>query len=104
MIQYQEIQAYAEELVAKFKPEKIVLFGSYATDSASEDSDVDLLIIMPHSGKASGQALAIRQSIRKRFPLDLVVQSPDEARRRASAGDPFILDALTNGRVLYGRN
>lgn len=104
MIQYQEIEAYAQELVAKFKPEKVLLFGSYATGAASEDSDVDLLVIMPYSGKASRQALAIRQSIRKRFPLDLVVQSPDEARRRAHEGDPFILNALANGRVLYGHN
>ena len=104
MIEYQEIQAYTEELVAKFKPEKVVLFGSYARDSASDDSDVDLLVIMPHSGKASRQALVIRQSIRKRFPLVLVVQSPDEAERRAQAGDPFILNALANGRVLYGHN
>lgn len=104
MIQYQEIKAYAEELVAKFKPEKVVLFGSYATGAANEDSDVDLLVIMPHSGKASRQALAIRQSIRKRFPLDLVVQSPDETQRRMQAGDPFILNALESGRVLYGHN
>lgn len=104
MIQYQEIEAYAKELVAKFKPEKVVLFGSYATGSASEDSDVDLLVIMPYSGKASRQALEIRQAIRKRFPLDLIVQSPNEAQRRVHAGDPFIVNALANGRVLYGHN
>jgi predicted nucleotidyltransferase len=104
MIQYQEIEAYAQELVTKFKPEKIVLFGSYATGSAGEDSDVDLLVIMPHVGKSSRQALEIRQSVQKRFPLDLVVQSPLEANRRMRDGDPFITNALTEGRVLYGKH
>lgn len=104
MIQYQEIEAYAQELVAKFKPEKVVLFGSYANDSASEDSDVDLLVIMPYPGKASRQALEIRKAVQKRFPLDLVVQSPLEASRRMQAGDPFITNALVEGRVLYGKH
>ena len=104
VIQYQEIEAYAQELVAKFKPEKVVLFGSYANDSASEDSDVDLLVIMPYPGKASRQALEIRKAVQKRFPLDLVVQSPLEASRRMQAGDPFITNALVEGRVLYGKH
>jgi predicted nucleotidyltransferase len=104
MIEYQEIEAYAQELVAKFKPEKVVLFGSYANGSANEDSDIDLLVIMSHLGKASQQALQIRKAVSKRFPLDLVVQSPFEANRRMQAGDPFITNALMNGRVLYGHN
>lgn len=104
MIQYQEIEAYAKELVAQFNPEKVVLFGSYATNEAGEDSDVDLLVIMPHSGKASRQALEIRRALSKRFPLDLVVQSPAEANRRLAAGDPFMINALKHGRMLHGNN
>lgn len=104
MIEYQEIEAYTKELVAKFKPEKVVLFGSYANGSASEDSDVDLLVIMSHLGKASRQALEIRQTVQKCFPLDLVVQSSLEANRRMEAGDPFITNALSQGRVLYGKH
>jgi predicted nucleotidyltransferase len=104
MVKLEEIESYAKNIAAQFKPEKIILFGSYASDSASEDSDVDLLVIMSHEGKASKQALSIRRNIAKRFPLDLVVQSPSEAKRRLSAGDPFIVNAMNQGRVLYAEH
>ena len=101
MIKLEEIESYAKSVAAKFRPERIILFGSYADDSAGEDSDVDLLVIMPHEGKASQQALSIRRNVAKSFPLDLVVQSPLEAERRIHAGDPFTIDAFRRGRVLY---
>jgi predicted nucleotidyltransferase len=104
MIEFKEIEAYAKDVAAKFRPDKIILFGSYADDSANEDSDVDLLVIMPHQGKASKQALSIRRDVPKCFPLDLVVQSPDEAERRLSGGDPFTSNAINRGRVLYAQH
>jgi predicted nucleotidyltransferase len=51
MIEFKEIDAYAKNVAAKFRPYKIILFGSYADDSANEDSDVDLLVIVPHQGR-----------------------------------------------------
>ena len=104
MIQLEEIESYAKNVAAKFRPDKIILFGSYANGSASEDSDVDILVIMPHRGKASQQALSIRRDVPKRFPLDLVVQSPAEAERRLQGGDPFTTDAHRLGRVLYAEH
>ena len=104
MIKLEDIESYAKRVATQFKPEKIILFGSYANNSAREDSDVDLLVIMPHEGKASQQALSIRRNVAKHFPLDLVVQSPVELKRRFNAGDPFIIDALRQGRVLYAEH
>ena len=40
-------------LVAEFQPERITLFGSYAWGAPTEDSDVDLLVIMSTSNGAS---------------------------------------------------
>jgi predicted nucleotidyltransferase len=36
---------YAEEVTKELKPEKIVMFGSYATGQAHEDSDIDVAVI-----------------------------------------------------------
>jgi predicted nucleotidyltransferase len=99
-----EIKAFTDALVAQFSPDKVVLFGSYAYGSAGPDSDVDLLVVMNHEGRASQQALDIRRSLRKSFPLDLIVQSPEEAERRLKMGDPFMTEALSQGRTLYERN
>ena len=104
MTSFQEIKAYADELVAKFMPQKVILFGSHARGEASEDSDVDLLVIMNGSDKSVRQALEIRRSLRKAFPLDLVVRSPEQIHNRLASGDPFIVEVLTSGQTLYERN
>lgn len=98
MVQSESIASFAKELGKRFKPERVVLFGSYAT---GEDSDVDVLVVMEHGGRPARQALEIRKSIKRAFPLDLIVRSPEEVRHRLDAGDPFIAESLANGRVLY---
>ena len=41
------IRRYARAIADEFQPDKIILFGSYAYGTPNEDSDVDLLVIMP---------------------------------------------------------
>lgn len=101
MADWDEIQSYASEVGARFNPHQVVLFGSHVRGEAGADSDVDLLVVMDYRGKPSQQALAIRRAVRKSFPLDLVVQSPADVRRRLDQGDPFIREGLAQGRVLY---
>jgi len=45
------IQEFCDRVVAEFHPDKIVLFGSHAWGTPREDSDVDLLVILPFRGK-----------------------------------------------------
>lgn len=96
-----EIQKYVGEVVREFKPEKVILFGSHARGQATDHSDVDLLVVMQFQGRSSQQALAIRQQLRKAFPLDLIVQTPAESQRRLGAGDALTTEAYTTGRILY---
>ena len=42
-----QIDCMVKRIVRKFRPEKIILFGSHARGEAGADSDVDLLIVMP---------------------------------------------------------
>jgi hypothetical protein len=62
---------------------------------------VDLLVIMPHEEHPAVQAAKIRQAIRAEFPLDLVVRSPREIRRRLGMGDFFIREIIERGQPLY---
>lgn len=39
-----EIERITAQLIEKYKPERIILFGSAARGDATPDSDVDLLI------------------------------------------------------------
>jgi len=96
-----KIKAYSAEVARLFKPEKIILFGSYAYGRPTGDSDVDLLVIMPFDPKRGRKSLEIRQTIRAGFPLDLLVKQPEVVRERLEHGDTFLKEIMSKGRVLY---
>ena len=96
-----QIRALARQIAAEFRPEKIVLFGSHAAGTAIEDSDVDLLVMLRFRGDRVRQSVAIQLKLRPRFPVDLIIRSPQEVRRRLKMGDTFLRDILNEGIILY---
>jgi len=96
-----EIRLYSAELARRFRPRKIVLFGSHASCHATKDSDVDMLVVMPHKGPAATQAAHIRQKLRAPFALDLIVRSPTVLKQRLKLGDSFLRSVMHEGKVLY---
>ena len=101
MVAMRDIQVFAERVAAEFHPERIILFGSYARDEATPDSDVDLLVVMPFRGKGFRQATKIRLRIHAPFPIDLLCRTPAKVRRRLAMGDRFMQEILERGRLLY---
>jgi predicted nucleotidyltransferase len=101
MVAIAKIQNLANCIAEQFRPEKIILFGSYARGNPTPDSDIDLLVVLPHKGKSWRLAAQIRGALQADYPLDLIVRSPEELRRRLAEGDPFLLDIEKNGEVLY---
>lgn len=90
-----------DKLVREFSPERVVMFGSYASGKPRTDSDVDLLVVMKHRGTAAEQAARIRRRVSNGFPLDIIVRSPAALQRRAAMGDGFIREILEKGTVLH---
>ena len=103
MITRKDIQATCDDIVREFSPLQIILFGSYAYGTPTEDSDVDLLVVMdiPES-ETNHQAMEIRQRIPCRFPMDVLVRSPEEIAYRVSYNDWFLREITEKGQVLYG--
>jgi predicted nucleotidyltransferase len=101
MVKRRDIQAFARRVADEFHPNRVILFGSYAYGKPTADSDVDLLVVMPHEGPAAVQAAEIRKRIHAGFPMDLVVRSPAEVRRRLGMGDFFIREIMEQGQPLY---
>ncbi len=104
IIDISEIRAFSQKIVEKFQPERIILFGSYAYGQPNEDSDVDLLVILPFEEMPVKTAIAIRQQIKSPFPLDLIARTPDQIQQRLEMGDFFIQDIINRGYVLYEAN
>lgn len=101
MINRQSIQTYANAVALEFQPERIVLFGSHAYGAPDAGSDVDLLVIMPHKGKARDKAAEIRTRLSAPFALDLLVRSPETIRDRIAKEDWFIREIMEKGKTLY---
>jgi uncharacterized protein len=101
MVSRQHIKAFVKQVVAQFHPQRVILFGSYAYGKPTEDSNVDLLVVMPHRGHPAVQAAEIRNHVRAGFPMDLVVRSPKEIKRRLAMDDFFIREIMERGQPLY---
>jgi predicted nucleotidyltransferase len=96
------IKRFAGRIVRKFHPKKIILFGSYAYGSPHEESDVDMLVIMP-ARNAIDQAVRICCAFDWPFSLDLIVRTPRqiELGSRDDDRDWFLSEILQKGKVLY---
>lgn len=98
------IQQIISVLKERYQPERIILFGSYASGTPHRDSDIDLLIV-----KSTGKPFFQRLVEVRRFvldvwqgrPFDPVVLTPTELERRLKNGDQFFQEILHHGNVLY---
>jgi predicted nucleotidyltransferase len=104
MISHSQIQAFSQQIVEQFQPDQIILFGSYAYGQPNQDSDVDLLVILPFEGLPVYKAIEIRKKLRPTFSLDLIARTSKQIQQRLEMGDFFIQDILQRGRILHESN
>ncbi len=102
MVSIQEIQDYANKIAERFRPEKIILFGSYAYGQPTEDSDVDLFVVMPFEGKSWEKAAEISIELEPSFAMDLLVRRKADYLSRIQQKDPFFRE-VSHGITLYER-
>jgi len=95
------IKATIAQIVERFQPDRIILFGSYAYGEPRPESDVDLLVVMDTHLRETEQAVRICQAIEYHFGLDLIVHTPVSLAKRLELGDPFLKEIVQKGKVLY---
>jgi len=95
------ISAFARQVAKQFNPDKIILFGSYAYGKPTEDSDVDILVVIPFKGRNPEKATEIWMATKPRFPIDIMVRKPAELKKRLKMGDFFLREITEKGKVLY---
>jgi predicted nucleotidyltransferase len=101
MVSRRAIKRFSDEVARRFKPERIILFGSYAYGKPTLDSDVDLLVIMPQPRVRRNLSVRMRWAVSRTFPLDLLVRSEQEVNRRLEWGDSFLHEVVSRGKVRY---
>ncbi len=102
MVSVDQIQNLADDIVRRFAPERVILFGSYAYGLPTADSDVDFLVVLPPfdepSAKKSSQ---MRQAVHAGFPLDVLAYSSDVLKKRLAMNDYFLREVVERGKTLY---
>lgn len=98
------LEIMTSRIVAGFQPERIILFGSYARGEANEQSDIDLLVVMPDGTDRRTTAIAVLGALGGLgVAKDVVVTTPDEIARRGDLVGTVLRPALREGKVLYER-
>jgi predicted nucleotidyltransferase len=102
-ISARNIHSVVGQIATKFKPDKIILFGSLAHGNPGPESDVDLLVVMETPLRNSEQASQIIRAVDYHFAMDLIVRRPKELVERIASGDSFLREIVEKGKVVYAR-
>lgn len=98
-----ELENITKQLVEKYKPEKVILFGSAARGEITPDSDIDLLIIKKRVPKRGiDRKHELRSLIECHIGTDFIIYRPDEFEKRLEMGDPFLKTVIKEGKTLHG--
>ena len=102
MITQEQIDAVVAEVVANFKPKKIILFGSYASGKPTKDSDLDLLVIKDEDLPSRSQNRQLRKILAGlKVPVDVIVKNTKEFETYKDIVGTIMYPANKFGRVVY---
>lgn len=103
-------QEYISLIVDKIKqekPEKIILFGSYAYGNPGKESDVDILVIKNiDESKIRDFRIKLKTLLwdiitKEKIPVDILVDNLERINQRISDGDLFYREIMSKGNVIY---
>ena len=98
----QTLPAAVRRIARTLRPEKSILFGSYAYGTPNQDSDVDLLVVMKTRASRVDRYLAVSRLLMPRpFAVDILVHTPREIKTALKQGNFFIEEIISQGQVLY---
>jgi uncharacterized protein len=104
MIDSNKINEIVKKIVDRFNPIKIILFGSYASGTPNENSDLDLLIVQDTELDIQKRGLDIRLSlVGTMIPMDILIYTKSEFEQEKDRSYSFLNSAIKNSKILYER-
>jgi len=102
MVTQEQIDEVKRRIAENFKPQKIILFGSYANGTPTEDSDLDLLIIKDSDLPTRIQNRKVRKILTGlKIPVDVMVKTAKEFETYKDIIGTIIYPANKFGKVIY---
>lgn len=93
-----------KQIVRRFHPDQVILFGSHARGTAGPDSDVDLLVVMPLTRSRRETAVAIGVALHGfGVAKDILVTTPEDFAWRKDIPGTIERPAALEGKILYAR-
>ncbi len=96
-----ELSRIVSRLIDSYQPELIVLFGSFARNDYSVESDIDLLIVKDTDKRPIWRRVEVRKLIKTSMPVDIIVYTPQELLNLKKAKSHFLESVLQEGQILY---
>ena len=102
MIDEQTLQQVVQRIVAAAQPSRVILFGSYGRGDASEDSDLDIMVIEPRVPDRYEEMIRLQKVVGSLGTgVDLLVYSEAEYERRSQVPGTVLYWARKEGRPVY---
>ena len=102
MINLWKIEEAKERLVTEFNPEKIYIFGSYAWGNPTEESDLDIMVVVK---KCNDKLLEMRRGIKSLrgigFPKDIIVEGEEEFIHNSTDINKIENEIYNRGYLIY---
>lgn len=101
-----QLSKITREIIRKARPERIILFGSYAYGRPRKNSDFDFFIIKNSSLRQIDRARQIRRILPsdRTIGVDLLVYSEGEVKQALAEKNVFINKVLSEGKEIYAKN
>ena len=96
-----ELKRIVTQIIKRYRPEKIILFGSLAEDKIHQWSDLDLLIIKKTNKRIIGRRMQVYRIAKPKVGLDLFIYTPQEIKMFLRENSSFIAEILEQGEILY---
>ena len=106
------IELWLEEIkkrVSTINPWKVIVFGSAIKETAKEESDIDIVVILNKSGLSKDYSELLKnkaivsktlRDIRKKIPIDLLVFTREEWESLKNSGSTFFTEIEKKGRII----
>ncbi|KKQ66744.1 MAG: hypothetical protein A3F95_01445 [Candidatus Nealsonbacteria bacterium RIFCSPLOWO2_12_FULL_39_31] len=98
-----KIKNITNQIVKRYKPEKVFLFGSFATGRAKKNSDVDLLVIKKTKERFTKRLLQVSGLVNSPMGTDILVYTPKEWKSALKEENYFVREIAQTGKLLYDR-